>query len=1111
MKTEIDFIEEDLLDNDILSISDREKFANLKNILVRICVDLCKNETLQFPSLFSRIVFICQKYKASKSLEWQLHNIRVKTSSVRNNKEEHISNNQYKHARKVIDAFINTCYRGQEPNIEIQDDTLNTISNESEYIRAQIKDIDRINKLLICITEKNSTTISIRYGVENINDTFNDSIEYFWVGAQINIINYKINKSKEYIPQEIILEPDYLIDASSLAECFQNYSISHLHYFRRKFESIKNSQHIVLGNLANFFLDELIYSEDPKNINFDDTFLKAFKDKPFEFASCQDLVDNTNFRNFIHKAKSQFSNIQRVISEDLKSNNIDVSSCTLEPSFFCEKYGFQGRLDLFQLSKTQDYAKIIELKSGGVPYPKNNPQKIAINHEVQTAIYRLITKSVFDLDDRQISSFILYSASENKGENLRLVAPYRKLEKEILNLRNLIICTEHRIYTGDIATVESLFNQILNLQNYGKVPDFFANQLSELGLKIENLSDTEKAYFFRFIIFITRELYIQKVGDNYFESNTSVSYLWNTNIEERVETYDTINNLEILDIDDSGNDLKILFRNRSNQEFSNFRDGEICILYPQSSTILKSQILKGSIVNVSQETILLRFRYKQKNKSYFDKSIKWVVEHDKTDQSYISMFRSLFDFISSPQKKRNIILGLEAPNNSLIAGCYQGKNNEYIQKEIIEKAISAEDYFLLVGPPGTGKTSVYAHKLIDYYYNCTDQNILLIAYTNRAVDELCETIHKVFKCQSQECDKYIRIGTELSCDIKYRNNLLQNISKKVTSRAELLNLIKGKRIIIGTLASIMSRPEIFYLKYFHLSIIDEASQILEPQIIGILPKVDKFIMIGDHKQLSTITLQDSNKSKIEENLLNIIKLQDCKESLFERLYRICDSNKWEGAFDTLVYQGRMHDELAKFPNVNFYGNTLKSINTWQKEDLVCEKIEVPTEKDLYTLVVSSKRRYFFDSFQISKSQSDKMNDNEANILINILLSIHNIYINNGENINFCEKIGIITPYRNQIALIKSKIQALNIPEFTNIMVDTVERYQGSQKDIIIFSFCINKYYQLEFFSNLTSDNSVDRKLNVAITRARKQFFVIGNKYILTQNRLYKKFIASFDK
>ena len=105
-------------------------------------------------------------------------------------------------------------------------------------------------------------------------------------------------------------------------------------------------------------------------------------------------------------------------------------------------------------------------------------------------------------------------------------------------------------------------------------------------------------------------------------------------------------------------------------------------------------------------------------------------------------------------------------------------------------------------------------------------------------------------------------------------------------------------------------------------------------------------------------------------------------------------------------------------------------------------------------------------------------------------------------------LGVITPYRSQIALIKKEIEALGIPALNRILVDTVERFQGSERDVIIYSCCINSYYQLKFVSNLTEENGVliDRKLNVALTRARKQMFVTGVPKYLKSNPLYESLL-----
>ena len=123
-----------------------------------------------------------------------------------------------------------------------------------------------------------------------------------------------------------------------------------------------------------------------------------------------------------------------------------------------------------------------------------------------------------------------------------------------------------------------------------------------------------------------------------------------------------------------------------------------------------------------------------------------------------------------------------------------------------------------------------------------------------------------------------------------------------------------------------------------------------------------------------------------------------------------------------------------------------------------------------------------------------------------------IYTINKNNFN-PQTVGVIVPYRNQIALIRKEIKQLNIPALSDITIDTVERYQGSERDFIIYGFTVQKIYQLEFLTgNVFKDNgqTIDRKLNVVLTRARKQLFLIGNPQILSYNIIFQKLIKFID-
>ena len=94
-------------------------------------------------------------------------------------------------------------------------------------------------------------------------------------------------------------------------------------------------------------------------------------------------------------------------------------------------------------------------------------------------------------------------------------------------------------------------------------------------------------------------------------------------------------------------------------------------------------------------------------------------------------------------------------------------------------------------------------------------------------------------------------------------------------------------------------------------------------------------------------------------------------------------------------------------------------------------------------------------------------------------------------------------------MIRREIEKMGIADLEKISIDTVERYQGSQRDVIIYSFTIQQRYQLDFLTaNVFEENghTIDRKLNVALTRARKQLVLVGNPSILAENVVFKRII-----
>ena len=116
--------------------------------------------------------------------------------------------------------------------------------------------------------------------------------------------------------------------------------------------------------------------------------------------------------------------------------------------------------------------------------------------------------------------------------------------------------------------------------------------------------------------------------------------------------------------------------------------------------------------------------------------------------------------------------------------------------------------------------------------------------------------------------------------------------------------------------------------------------------------------------------------------------------------------------------------------------------------------------------------------------------------------------------NPSEEIGIIVPFRNQIAMVTQAIATRHIPQTEGIIIDTVERFQGSQREMILFGTTVWRRDMLETLSCPVPDADgtlIDRKLNVALTRARRRMYIFGNPDTLSASPLYKALIEELQQ
>ena len=607
---------------------------------------------------------------------------------------------------------------------------------------------------------------------------------------------------------------------------------------------------------------------------------------------------------------------------------------------------------------------------------------------------------------------------------------------------------------------------------------------------------------------------MSKLG-NKTKDNSGFASIWHDSLEEKLNAGNIYDKLRLVfpnnETEGEIEDVILHFSETPENDMSNFRVGDIVILYSYEQNhepdARKAMVFRCKIKNITSDLLTLKLNASQSDKRAFLRNQQklWAIEHDFMESSYSSLYRGIHAFLSAPKNRRDLLLLQRKPEidaSIILKGDY-GEFNE-----MALRVKQAKDLFLIIGPPGTGKTSYGMLNTVKEELLEQDSSVLIMSYTNRAVDEICSKL-----LDEESTRDFIRIGGDLSCSESCRGHLLSEKVATINNIEGLRRLLLSTRVFVGTTTTINSHLSLLKMKQFSLAVVDEASQILEPHLIGILsshnngtPAIRKVVMIGDHKQLPAVVQQKQDMSKVLEPLLQDIHLTDCRLSLFERLlkkYRPEYQKNNETSY-LLKKQGRMHHDIAIFPNYAFYNNILEEVPVeHQKKTLQGQGNGLNGITDL----LNTRRIAFVTAKTPEYSPSDKVNQNEADIIAAIVYRVYEIE-KGGFDVN--TTVGVIVPYRNQIAAVRKTIDQYKVKELHDITIDTVERYQGSQRDYIVYGFTIQKYYQLSFLtSNVFVDidgTIVDRKLNVALTRAREHLIMVGNPELLANNFTYYKLL-----
>ena len=566
-------------------------------------------------------------------------------------------------------------------------------------------------------------------------------------------------------------------------------------------------------------------------------------------------------------------------------------------------------------------------------------------------------------------------------------------------------------------------------------------------------------------------------------------------------------------------DFKIYRFNRNNMPENQIKVGDIVLVskgepikFNQEATV--SGVGRNFIEVYSKEPV---FRSKLYRLDLF--------VNDITFKRMLKAFDELENY-----ELKDILLGLKSPK--IIEVDEKSKILNPSQNKALSKSINSE-IFLIHGPPGTGKTTTLAEvikkhigkKLLvtadsnvavdNVLYKLKDFNVVRIGHPAKIesnlmkysldvkirrdkrykeIEKLIKRIDDLKYLQNKKTKKPTpgrRRGMsdeeilnlakankgkrgikaewvkEMAEWLKIQQNINKIYEKKNNSLKEIMNdIIDTADVVFATNSA--AGGDFLERKEFDVVFIDEAAQAMETSTLIAMIKGKKVIFAGDHKQLPPTILSNDERLKF---------------SIFERFTFL-----YKNAYDTLEIQYRMNEKINNFSSCEFYECKIKTY----------DKIKNITIKDLgieenenfggfEPLVFFDTKGKFLE--EIKKGSPSKYNPLEAEFVVKLVDSL----IKAGSKEEF---IGIITPYKDHEEYIKKIIKH-------NIEIKSVDGFQGREKEIIILSLVrANEKEKIGFLDDL-------RRLNVAITRAKRKLIIVGDVKTLNSNKTYKRMIEYF--
>ena len=791
-----------------------------------------------------------------------------------------------------------------------------------------------------------------------------------------------------------------------------------------------------------------------------------------------------------------------------ESREPDQSSIPLvraETFLLAPEIGLRGRLDLLWRQRSRQ--RLLELKTGG-----GNGELPKSAHRWQVQGYLALLAVRRDPKMKNALATLLYSGTPGEATDFSLRFTPNQLQRVIETRNTLVLshvtgtpspppgparCTKCAM-RDTCAQVSSLLDWQPPRVDGGGLDADATNGASRLGYapSLVESSEEDRAFFRKYYSLLRLE------G---LEIERQQALLWKTPMQERVELGMAIGGLEALGdaVPNGQGEWRQAFRCKNTSEL---REGDEILL--SDGDPITGEVVTGTILEIASESVTVWTPERINHPALIDKYATDIV-HVRTQQN-------LLRWLQAETHLRLLVAGITRPRfTSIQVPALPNLNEEQLQA--VERALQMQDYLLIHGPPGTGKTSVIA--AIVRQLCAQGQRVLLSAFTNQAVDNMLQRLER------EGFHDFVRLGHDRSVAEHIQPHLLKRLVESQDMQDSPLgvqDMLRTLPVIASTTATWSSEKYVPFRHpgaaaevdaqrpgtqlesplEFDVAIIDEAGQLTVPAILGALRFAKRFILVGDEKQLPPLVMSEE------------AALEGLSESLFSYLKRIDidymkDHPRAISACVSLKVQYRMNQWISHFASKESYGGQLRAHPAIAHRLLAF----TPSSGQLSGEMRSISRALhpnlpmaFLDMAGANDEQDGpKTSTAEARAVRELVAGLLARGIEEAD-------IGIIAPYKAQVANIRRHLfgddaatawKALS--PSTRLSVDTVDRFQGGERAVMILSFATTTTPEAggQLRKHLTDPN----RLNVALTRAQRKLILVGHAHALEPLPVFGRLLA----